>query len=425
MINRLQSPEIHNAVEFDLKLLPATHYLLDNQTPVYAIDAGAEDVVQVELVFYAGNLYEQQNMVAAATNHLLKSGTKNKTAFEINEHFDFYGAFLSVGCFNETSVIKLNCLSKYLPELLPVVTEILTDSIFPEQELAIYKQNEKQRLQVNLKKSDFVANRLIDVYLYGENHPYGKYTREEDLNGLQAASLKTFYQQFYTQGKCLLFVAGKLPSDIRQQLNKAFGKLPFNNEIPNIEYTPKSATDKVYNIVNNEKDVQGSIRIARLFPNRHHPDFAKVQVLNTVLGGYFGSRLMSNIREDKGYTYGIHSYLQNRIDSSAWVISTDAGRDVCEATINEVWKEAGILRETLIDEEELNLVRNYMIGAILGDLDGPFQIINRWKNYILNNHSGDYFYNSIKINKTISAQELRDLANKYLQQEMFYQLTVV
>jgi predicted Zn-dependent peptidase len=364
-------------------------------------------------------------MVAAATNHLLKSGTKNKTAFEINEHFDFYGAFLSVGCFNETSVIKLNCLSKYLSELLPVVAEILTDSIFPEQELTIYKQNEKQRLQVNLKKSDFVANRLIDTYLYGENHPYGKYTREEDLNGLQTASLKTFYQQFYTQGKCLLFVAGKLPSDIRQQLNKAFGKLPFNNEIANIEYTPKPATGKVYNIINNEKDVQGSIRIARPFPNRHHPDFAKVQLLNTVLGGYFGSRLMSNIREDKGYTYGIHSYLQNRIDSGAWVISTDAGRDVCEATIKEIWKETGILRETLIDEEELNLVRNYMIGAILGDLDGPFQIINRWKNYILNNLSGDYFYNSIKIIKTISAQELRDLANKYLQQEMFYQLTVV
>ncbi|MDR0793215.1 MAG: insulinase family protein [Chitinophagaceae bacterium] len=425
MLDRLQSPPIHNAVEFDLKLMPVAHYLLDNKTPVYAIDAGAEEVMQMEMVFYAGNWYEQQNMVASATNHILKNGTNNKTAFEINEHFDFYGAFLSVGCFNETAVIKLNCLSKYLPELLPVVAEILTESIFPEQELAIYKQNEKQRLAVSLKKSDFVAGRLIDVYLYGENHPYGKYTREEDLNSLQTETLKTFFRKFYTNGKCLIFLAGKLPSDIQQQMNKTFGKLPFGNEIAGIEYALKPATDKVYNIVNDANNVQGSIRIARPFPNRQHPDFPKVQVLNTILGGYFGSRLMSNIREEKGYTYGIHSYLQNRIHSSAWAITTDAGRDVCEATINEVWKEAGILREILVEKDELDLVRNYMIGSILGDLDGPFQIINRWKNYILNNLTGDYFYNSIEIIKTVSAQELRDLANKYLQPENFYQLTVV
>ena len=425
MLNRLQAPPIHNAVEFDLKLSPAEQYLLDNKTPVYAIDAGAEEVVQLELVFYAGNWYEQQNMIAATTNYMLKSGTKHKTAFEINEHFDFYGAFLSVSCYNETAVVKLHCLSKRLPELLPVIAEILTDSIFPEQELAIYKQNQKQRLQVNLKKSDFVAGRLIDTYLYGENHPYGKYTREEDLDKLQVETLKAFYDRFYTHGKCLIFVAGKLPTDIQQQLNAAFGHLPFSNEIAGKEYASQPATDKIYNVVNDAEGVQGAIRIARPFPNRHHPDFARVQVLNTVFGGYFGSRLMSNIREDKGYTYGIHSYLQNHIHTSAWMISTDAGRDVCEATMKEVWNEAKILREELIEAEELDLVRNYMIGSILGDLDGPFQIINRWKNYVLNNVSGDYFYNSIEIIKTISAQELQDLANKYLAEDNFYQLMVL
>ena len=131
--------------------------------------------------------------------------------------------------------------------------------------------------------------------------------------------------------------------------------------------------------------MQGAIRIARPFPNRHHPDFMKVMVLNTVFGGFFGSRLMSNIREEKGYTYGIHSYVQNHIHKSAWMISTEAGKDVCEATIEEVYKEMKLLREELVDEEELLLVRNYLIGTILGDLDGPFQIMGRWKNLILNN----------------------------------------
>ena len=123
------------------------------------------------------------------------------------------------------------------------------------------------------------------------------------------------------------------------------------------------AAEKKSRVTNDSKGVQGAIRLARPFPNRHHPDFKKVMVLNSLFGGFFGSRLMSNIREEKGYTYGIHSFLENHIRESAWVISTEAGKDVCEATIEEVYKEMKILREELIDEEELLLVKNYMMGA--------------------------------------------------------------
>jgi predicted Zn-dependent peptidase len=144
-----------------------------------------------------------------------------------------------------------------------------------------------------------------------------------------------------------------------------------------------------------------------------------------LFGGFFGSRLMSNIREDKGYTYGIHSYVQNHIQESAWMISTEAGKDVSEATVTEVYKEMDLLRNTLIDEEELLLVRNYMIGSILGDLDGPFQIIGRWKNIILNDLDEHYFYDSIKVIKSISAEELKALAEKYLKPADFYELVVI
>ncbi|HEX8357765.1 MAG TPA: insulinase family protein, partial [Segetibacter sp.] len=151
----------------------------------------------------------------------------------------------------------------------------------------------------------------------------------------------------------------------------------------------------------------------------------KAQVLNNVFGGFFGSRLMSNIREDKGYTYGIHSYFQNHVQESAWMVSTEAGRDVCEATISEVYKEMKILHEELVDEEELLLVKNYMIGTILGDLDGPFQIIGRWKSYILNGLDESYFYNSINTIKNITPEEVQHLAKKYLIPEEFYELVVV
>jgi predicted Zn-dependent peptidase len=426
MLNRSAEPAIHEAVDLDIQLKPYTGFTLDNGVQVYAIDAGAEEVIMVEWVFYAGNWYEDKNIVAATTNHMLKNGTKTKSAFAINDHFEFYGAYLNRACSNETATFTLHSLSKHLPQLLPVMAELLTDSIMQEKELAIYKQNQKQRLAVNLKKGDFVANRFIDEYLYGINHPYGKYTSAEDYEALQQEELLAFYHTYYTSGTAILFVAGKLPVDIQQQLNKAFGQLPLNNtKLPDVQHVPQPAAEKKYNIINDANSVQAAIRIARPFPNRHHPDFTKVQVLNNIYGGYFGSRLMSNIREDKGYTYGIHSYLQNHIHTSAWLISTEAGRDVSAATVAEIYKEMQVLCNEPVGDEELRLVRNYMMGSILGDLDGPFQIIARWKNYILNGFTGDYFYNALDTIRKVSAEELQQLANKYFKQEEFYELTVV
>ncbi len=425
-MNRTKAPHIKDAVEFDLQLKPYEHFTLDNGVPVYAVNAGAQEVLQLELVFYAGNWFEEQRSVASATNYLLKNGTVNKTAFQLNEEFEYYGAYCNRACYNETAVVSLSLLNKHLPSLLLTIRDMITDSVFSEAELDIYKQNSKQRLSVNLKKSDFVAARLSDAYLYGEEHPYGKYTNAADIDALNSDRLKDYFKQHYLYGRCVIFVSGKLPADLQQQLNQTFGDLslqPFNRQVPLIDASP--ADQKKYRIQNDPNGVQGAIRLARPFPNRHHPDFMKVMVLNTLFGGFFGSRLMANIREDKGYTYGIHSYVQNHLQQSAWVISTDAGKDVCEATVEEVYKEMKRLREEDIDDEELLLVRNYLIGTILGDLDGPFHIMSRWKNLILNGLNESYFYDSVKTIKTIPAAELKALANKYLVPEDFYELVVI
>jgi predicted Zn-dependent peptidase len=426
MIDRTSAPLIKDAIEFDLKLKPYQKMVLNNGVEVYAINAGEQELLQLEIVFYAGNSYEKNKGVALATNFMLKNGTSNKSAFQINEHFEYYGAYCNRSCYNETAVLSLHTLNKHLNVLLPVMREMITDAAFPESELDIFKQNSQQKLQVNLKKCDFVANRLIDAYLFGEEHPYGKYLSAENYQALTTDQLKDHFQQYYVNGRAVIFVAGKLPADLFDQLNQQFGDLAITKNgqtLPAQLVIP--AVQKKQHISNDPNGVQAAIRIARPFPNRHHPDFMNVMVLNTVFGGFFGSRLMSNIREDKGYTYGIHSYVQNHIQESAWMISTEAGKDVSEATVTEVYNEMALLRNTLIDEEELLLVRNYMIGSILGDLDGPFQIIGRWKNIILNDLDEQYFYDSIKVIKTISADDIKVLAEKYLKPEDFYELVVI
>lgn len=423
-LNRKQPPQIKDAVDLDLKLKPCEKHVLNNGAEVYIIDAGAEDVLQLEWIFYAGNWFENKNLVAASTNFLLKNGTSKKNAFQLNEHFEYYGSYLNRNCYNETATISLHCLTKHLEVLLPVVREMMVDSVFPEEEIKIYKQNMKQRLNVNLKKSDFVAGRLIDAYLYGEQHPYGRYTRFEDFDNVTREEIVNFYKQYYQSGKFVLFVGGRVPSDLFPLLNQYFGDLQCN-QVTVANISPQPAAEKKYRVTNDPQGVQGAIRIGSQFPNRHHPDFVKTQVLNNLFGGFFGSRLMSNIREEKGYTYGIYSYLENHIQQSAWIISTEAGRDVCEATVAEVYKEMEILRNEPIDNEELLLVRNYMMGSILGDLDGPFHIISRWKNIVLNGLDESYFYKQIETIRNVSSLELQELAHKYLLPENFYELVVV
>ena len=424
-MNRKIAPPIKDAIEYNLLLKPYDHFVLDNGIHVYSVNAGAQEVIQLEMVYHAGNSYEQQKGIASATNFLLKNGTSTKTAFQINEAFDYYGAYCSRACYNETATITLHSLTKHIDNLLPIVYEMLTDAVFSQEELDIFKQNSQQRLKVNLQKADFIAGRLIDSYVYGEQHPYGVYTHPLDIDNLTVEKCKAFYNQYYINGNCVIFVSGSFPEGIKEKLNNQFGQLKVNKQLvytPHITTTP--AIQKKYRIENDPSAVQGAIRLASPFPTRQHPDFKKAMVLNTVFGGFFGARLMSNIREDKGYTYGIYSYIQNHLQHTAWVVSTDAGKDVSEATIEEVYKEMKRLREEKISEEELLLVRNYMIGGILGELDGPFQIMAKWKNIILNNVDENYFYDSVREIKTVSADELLALANKYLHPEHFYELVV-
>lgn len=424
LLNRTIAPAIVDAVHYQMELKPCEQHQLNNGVPVYMIDAGTEEVLQVEWVFWAGNCFENQNLVAATTNYLLRNGTSTKTAFQIDEQVDYLGAYLNRSCFSEQATITLHCLTKHISQLLPLVRELVTDASFPAEELQLYQQNMKQRLNVNLRKSDFVAGRLIDTYLFGENHPYGKFSSAESYDALSRDQLLAFYDQYYRQGQFALFVAGKIPTGFIDSLNQLFGDLPNQQRV--IPVHPIQVADqKKFRIQNDENGVQGAIRLARPFPNRHHPDFIPALVLNTVFGGFFGSRLMSNIREDKGYTYGIHSYLLNLQQRSAWMVSTEAGKDVCEATIREVYAEMELLRNELISEEELALVRNYMMGGILGDLDGPFQLIGRWKNLILNDLSPAHFYSTIDQIRNCSPQQLRALAQQYLQPDDFYELVVI
>ena len=426
-LNRATPPAIHDAIEFQYNLPPITTVQLDNGLPLHWLAAGVQDVVEVDFIFPAGEWQEPKPAVAQSTAALLKSGTTTHTAQQISEAAEFYGATLKVSAGPDFSAITLYALTKDLPQLLPIIREIMTEAVFPETEVAIYKQNAIQRLLVNLRQCEFVANQRIDALLFGEAHPYGRFTKQEKIEAITREDLVSFYKSHYHPGRAKIFMAGKVGAAEVALINRIFGADRYEGaaDIAPQTFSAPAPSAHAHRIVNDENGVQAAIRIGRLFPNRHHPDFPKMVVLNTLFGGYFGSRLMSNIREDKGYTYGIYSSLQSLEHGGSLTIHSEVGADVAEAAIAEVYKEMQELCDNPAPEEELLLVKNFLLGGLLGDLDGPFQILARWRTLIMNGLDAANFNRNISIYKSVTAEELQALAKQYYGREDFYEVSVV
>jgi len=426
ILDRSTPPPIHDAIEFDYVLPPINTESLNNGLPLYWLSGGVQDVVEIDWVFPAGLWFEQKPAVAHAVAGLLKNGTSRKSAKEINEALEFYGATLRINPGNDFCTVSLYSLTKYLPQLLPIVYELITDSVFPEEEVMLYKQNSIQRLLVNLRQCDFVANQRIDALLFGEAHPYGRYTKQEKIEALTREDLVSFHKKHFGLANVRMFMAGNVGQREVQWMNEIFGRAPVTAEPLTQEmFSTPAPSESKHRIVNDPNGVQGAIRIARLFPNRHHPDFPGMVVLNTMFGGYFGSRLMSNIREEKGYTYGIYSSLAPYLNGGSLTIQTEVGRDVIEPAVKEIYKEMALLCKEPAAEEELMLVKNYLLGGLLGDLDGPFQILQRWRMLILNGLGEEHFNRNVSIYKSITAKELQELSNKYFCTDDYYEVVVI
>jgi zinc protease len=420
-LNRTTPPAFH-AVE-KIHLVEAKKLQLKNGIPVYLLDAGTQEVTRIEFIFQAGIRHQDQSLVASAVNDMLDEGTHTRDAEAIAEELDFYGAFIETETQHDLASFTLFSLNKHLLATLPIVKDIIHNAAFPEAEFAIYLSNKRQKFVVDSDKVSTLARRRFNELLFGANHPYGTVTKLEDFHSLNRNSLSDFHKKNYTSDRCTIVVSGHLPEGILESLDEFFGDKNWqgnksdNDTLP----LPVSDTQRVHTI---EKDgaVQSAIRIGRVLFNKRHDDYLGMQVLNAVLGGYFGSRLMANIREDKGYTYGIGSGMVSMYDSGYFVISTEVGVDVTNAALEEIYKEIEILQTDLVSEDELELVRNYLIGVFLRSTDGPFAIGDRLKSLLGYDLGYEYYDRYVKTIRTISAEQLRDLAKKYLQKKDLIEL---
>ncbi|MCO5946977.1 M16 family metallopeptidase [Mucilaginibacter flavidus] len=421
-IDRKQAPEFR-AID-NINLLRPAHQALDNGCNVFCFNSGDQELVRIEWIFANQRYNPEKPLLNVAVNTMLTEGTNNMTQAQISDKVDFYGAFLQVDYGYDNSLVTLYSLNKHLQHTLPVIKDILTDSIFPEKELATYIRNQQQKLQVSLQKNDFVARRAFNKALYGDT-AYGLGADADTFKTLKRDDMLAHFKQMYQPSNCTIIISGKIEPQILELITDTFDKSWTNPDIKPDATQPeiKPSTEHFY-FTEKPDALQSAIRMGLPVINRTHPDFPALQVLNTVLGGYFGSRLMANIREDKGYTYGIGSGMSSLKHAGAMFIATEVGADVCKAAIAEIEKEINLLKSDLIPEEELSLVRNYMLGSLLGSLENVFSHADKFKNLYFAGLDYDYYDRYVETVKTISAERLKELANVYLDFDGFYKVIV-
>jgi zinc protease len=397
---------------------------LNNGVPVHLFDAGTEDIMRMEIVFRAGQVREHIPLLSSTTNQMLSEGSQNYSSEELNKLLDYYGAFLNLSPEKDLAGIVLFFLTKHIDKILELTQEILFRPVFPEAELNALM---KKRLRWYLINREKVGNQAIDQYFesaFGKSHPYGRQLKEKDFEMMTPDLVKEFHSKYYTPDNMTIILSGKIHPKTSELLNKYLGDITTVNN---------SRTDSVINVrgddlkqIHIEKTgaVQTAIRIGSPTINKRNPDYPGLKILNTILGGYFGSRLMKNIREEKGFTYGISSSVSSLDLSGYKIISTEVSPKNTSETIDEIFREIRALQNEPLNDDELAVVRNYMSGEMVRMFDGPFAIAETFRSAWEFGLDNNYFRSfSEKILK-IKPDEIMELARTYYKIDELYQVTV-
>lgn len=398
-------------------------HTLHNGIPLYEVNIGTQDILKFDLLLHAGRWQESKQLVSRTTARQMKEGTTNRSSREIAETIDFYGGTMRIGSSLDITSISLFCLSKHFDRLIELAHEILTSPSFPEKELNNFMQTAKQQLRLESTKSDVIAYRKITEMMFGSHHPYGYNSSVKAYDQLTRADLFEHFNTHFHSGNCKIMISGKTTEKTIEKIDSLFGRQFTEGIFRSIEHQPIPDPDKSYEAALPDS-VQSAIRIGFPFVGRKHPDYHGFYVLNTLFGGYFGSRLMTNIREDKGYTYGIYSTIDSMLNGSYFYIATETSHKFAGPTEQEILKEIRSFKTKPVSTEELSRGRNYLLGNILSSLDGPINVAGLNKMLILEDLDFNYMERLVQKIKTIDQEELMALANKYFDEDTFFRVVI-
>ena len=406
-------------------LVEATTHHLSNGVPVHIIRAGKQPVVGIEVIFRQGGIkHEQKSAACFFTLKMLSEGTRSRSAYQLSNFVDAVGAYLQLTPGLDRSSVEVYSLHKHADALLGLLREILTESSFPEAELMKLKAIQKQNIRVSNEKSNVLSSKKMKAVLFGEDQPYGKSLTETSIDALVRQDLSEFYEKnLRTHWEIIL--SGDVTVEVLASVEHHLGQIPIsetNQPFPaaNVRFLPVSKG----NLIERPDNLQSSLRIGMPLFKKDSPDYHVMRVVNTILGGYFGSRLMRNIREERGLTYGISSGMVTLEDSGYLVIGTDVKKKFTQLALDEIYREVDVLRSEPVDVVELTTVKNYLAGKLLNSVDTPFALAEKFKNIYLYGLTYGFYQNYLKTLNAITSDHVQAAANRYLLAEEMREVIV-
>jgi zinc protease len=400
--------------------LPNVEKMTLQNVPVYVIRGNSEPVLHLEFIFQAGRVHAVHPSVASATAAMLSEGTQSRTSSAIAEEVEFVGSTIRCNAGTDALSISVYSLSKHFEKTLLILEDILTSAVFPEVELSLYKQNREQKLEIALQQNEYLATAAVMRSIYGP-HVYGYSGTSADILNLSRDSLLDHSELLGTRN-LNAFICGDVDESHLKSLDSLLSRLSTSKE--SIACAKPELLPAAIQVTEGPQHMQCAIRLGQQAIIRTHENYPGLFFLNTLLGGYFGSRLMKNIREEKGLTYGISSSLESLVQGSVFIISTEASLENKDVVLQEIKNELGGLRNAAVSERECIMVRNYIMGNMMMQLDGPFRSMDVIKTFVLEQVPFGYFDNFIDSIKSVSPSELQSLANTYLDWDNLHQVVV-
>ena len=406
---------------FDTILLPTPQeFRISNHLKIYFIDGVQQPIVKIDVLFKAGKWFEPKNGVSNLTASMLEKGTATKSSSQIANIFDQCGAFLEISPGFDFVSISLYSLTKKLDDALSLFIEILQSSVFAEQEFKQLTDIQLQNIKVNNEKNSYVASKLVRKSVFGTDHPYGNSMEEPDVKSIIQKDLIGFYQSRFAPFE--VYVIGRIDSDTQNKIQNKFSEFTSQNKNEVIPH--ESSYHPSVQKVERENSIQTSIRLGKKTVLRSHSDYPQIIFLNHILGGYFGSRLMKNIREEKGLTYGIHSSVNPLLHDSFFSVSADVNKKDQDLAIQEIKNEIIELQTKAISSEELEISKNHFLGSLQLDMANPFSVAEKIKNIKLHQLPVTYYQNLFSKISSLQKDDLLSTAQEYFNTEDLSIITV-
>jgi predicted Zn-dependent peptidase len=421
-----QQPDI--VVPRSVELPPVESLTLANGLPVHLICKPGQQVARVSLVWAAGQAVQTKPFVASSTLNLLSEGSENYTAHQIAEKLDFVGSYFDVNIDRDYAIATFCCLEKFFDPTLEMISEIVLRPAFPDDEVSLYARKRMERLALERSKPATKAREMFSAALFGDSHPYGISSPESEYLNLRRDDVREFYKRFYGAGNCFAVCSLGVDPAHKEALLGLLAGIPRPENHPSTGGEPPTfpaAHSDAHRFLEIPGAVQSAIRIGRLCFPRQHPDFVGMQVVATILGGYFGSRLTQNLREQRGYTYGVMAAMVNLRHAGYLAVATEVGAEATADAVEQIFAEMERLKTELVPADELEIVRRSMLGEVMRILDGPFGIVDVVIENIQIEGSADtsgahnYLNDFIRKVEATTPERVRDLARKYLDRDAF------